>query len=86
MMNITPEGDVTPCNFFPTQFGNLKIHHLQKSLIIQKNYTSGKELLLRIMTNVGHMKNVIIVVDVQVKVLLNMVIHWPVVLKVIWRC
>jgi radical SAM protein with 4Fe4S-binding SPASM domain len=24
MMNITPEGDVTPCNSFPTQFGNLK--------------------------------------------------------------
>ena len=23
-MNITPEGDVTPCNSFPTQFGNLK--------------------------------------------------------------
>lgn len=24
LMNITPEGDVTPCNSFPTQFGNLK--------------------------------------------------------------
>ena len=24
MMNITPEGDVTPCNSFPTQFGNLR--------------------------------------------------------------
>ena len=24
MMNITPEGDITPCNSFPTQFGNLK--------------------------------------------------------------
>jgi radical SAM protein with 4Fe4S-binding SPASM domain len=24
MMNITPEGNVTPCNSFPTQFGNLK--------------------------------------------------------------
>ncbi len=26
MMNITPEGDVTPCNSFPTQFGNLRQH------------------------------------------------------------
>lgn len=24
LMNITPEGDVTPCNSFPTQFGNLR--------------------------------------------------------------
>jgi len=24
LMNITPEGDITPCNSFPTQFGNLK--------------------------------------------------------------
>jgi radical SAM protein with 4Fe4S-binding SPASM domain len=24
MMNVTPEGDITPCNSFPTQFGNLK--------------------------------------------------------------
>jgi radical SAM protein with 4Fe4S-binding SPASM domain len=23
-MNITPEGDITPCNSFPTQFGNLR--------------------------------------------------------------
>lgn len=24
LMSITPEGDVTPCNSFPTQFGNLR--------------------------------------------------------------
>jgi radical SAM protein with 4Fe4S-binding SPASM domain len=24
LMNITPEGDITPCNSFPTQFGNLR--------------------------------------------------------------
>ncbi|MBT3418441.1 MAG: radical SAM protein [Flavobacteriales bacterium] len=24
IMSITPEGDITPCNSFPTQFGNLK--------------------------------------------------------------
>ena len=24
LMSITPEGDITPCNSFPTQFGNLK--------------------------------------------------------------
>jgi radical SAM protein with 4Fe4S-binding SPASM domain len=24
LMNITPEGDITPCNSFPTKFGNLK--------------------------------------------------------------
>ena len=42
MMNITPEGDVTPCNSFQPSLGILKIHHLQKSLIIQKNYTSAR--------------------------------------------
>ncbi|MBK9320806.1 MAG: SPASM domain-containing protein [Bacteroidetes bacterium] len=33
-MNITPEGDVTPCNSFPTQFGNLKEKSFLKSGII----------------------------------------------------
>jgi radical SAM protein with 4Fe4S-binding SPASM domain len=30
LMNITPEGDVTPCNSFPTQFGNLKNQTFQE--------------------------------------------------------
>jgi radical SAM protein with 4Fe4S-binding SPASM domain len=29
-MNITPEGDVTPCNSFPTQFGNLNNRTFQE--------------------------------------------------------
>jgi len=43
LMNITPEGDVTPCNSFPTQFGNLKensfidIWNNSKSLDIWQN-------------------------------------------------
>lgn len=40
LMNITPEGDVTPCNSFPTQFGNLK----QKSFLEIWNNSSELNL------------------------------------------